>query len=221
MIITPEISVIIPAFNEEKHIGRSIRSILKQNIIGERFEVIVVNDASTDRTDYALNIFKDEIRIINNDENLGLPGSLNKAIKTARGKYIVRVDADDYVTADYLYIMHRFLEENTYMDAIACDYLLVDDLENVLQRVNCMEQPIGCGIMFRTDHLIEIGLYDDGFLMHEDRDLRTRFLKRYNISRLELPLYRYRRHAENMTNDTQKWDHYEEQLRTKHDESKS
>lgn len=219
MNLTPEISVIIPAHNEEKYIGRAIRSVLKQEIIGNKFEVIVVNDASTDRTGYALNIFEDEIRVFNNNENLGLPGSLNKAIKKARGKYIVRVDADDYVSSDYLYIMHRFLEENTYMDAIACDYLLVDDMENVIQRINCMEHPIGCGVMFRTDHLIEIGLYDDGFLMHEDRDLRTRFLKKYNISRIELPLYRYRRHTENMTNDKEKWDHYENQLRTKHSES--
>lgn len=213
----PQISVIIPAHNEERFIGRAIRSVMNQSIPSNEFEVIAINDASSDRTAYALELFKDEISIIHNDEKLGLPGSLNRAIKTARGKYIVRVDADDYVRGDYLYILQRFLEDNTYMDAVACDYFLVDDAENVLERRNCMDHPIGCGIMFRTDHLIDIGLYDDGFLMHEDRDLRARFLKKYSIHRIELPLYRYRRHGENMTNDRAVWDHYAERLREKHD----
>jgi glycosyltransferase involved in cell wall biosynthesis len=213
----PQISVIIPAHNEERFIGRAIRSVLSQTIPQNDFEIIAINDASTDRTGYALELFKDEICIIHNEQNLGLPGSLNRAIKTARGKYIVRVDADDYVRSDYLYLLQRFLEDNTYMDAVACDYFLVDDAENVLGRRNCMDDPIGCGIMFRTDHLIEIGLYDDGFLMHEDRDLRARFLKKYLIHRVELPLYRYRQHAENMTNDRVVWDHYEERLKEKHE----
>jgi hypothetical protein len=102
------------------------------------------------------------------------------------------------------------------MDAVACDYLEVDDSENVLARRNCMEHPIGCGIMFRSEHLIDIGLYDDAQLMHEERDLRARFLQKYNICRVELPLYRYRRHPDNMTNDLTAWKHYEERLKAKH-----
>jgi glycosyltransferase involved in cell wall biosynthesis len=212
---SPQISVIVPAFNEERFIGRALRSIIGQAYV-EEFEIIAVNDASTDRTAFALDLFKEEITILHNEKQLGLPGSLNRAIRAARGKYIVRVDADDYVTRDYLYLLQRFLEANTYMDAIACDYVVVDDAENVIERCNCMERPIGCGIMFRSDHLIEIGLYDDAQLMHEDRDLRVRFLEKYNIARVELPLYRYRRHPDNMTNDRSAWNHYEERLKAKH-----
>jgi hypothetical protein len=79
-----------------------------------------------------------------------------------------------------------------------------------------MERPIGCGIMFRHQHLIDIGLYDDTLLMHEDRDLRLRFLEKYGIARVELPLYRYRRHNGNMTNDTSASEAYERKLREKH-----
>ena len=213
----PQISVIIPAHNAERFIGRAIRSVLNQSIPNNEFEVIVINDASTDRTAYALDLFKDEIGIHHNEKQLGLPGCLNRAIRLARGKYVVRVDADDYVRGDYLYILQRFLEDNTYMDAAACDYLLVDDAENIVARRNCMEHPIGCGVMFRTDHLIDIGLYDEGFLMHEDRDLRARFLKKYSIHRIELPLYRYRRHDDNMTNDREAWQDFERRLKVKHD----
>jgi glycosyltransferase involved in cell wall biosynthesis len=211
----PFISVIIPAHNEERYIGRALRSVISQNYVQD-FEIIVVDDASTDRTQYALDLFKDDITILRNETRLGLPACLNRAIRSARGKYVVRVDADDYVTDDYLYLLQRFLEINTHMDAVACDYLVVDDCENVIERRSCMEQPIGCGIMFRSAQLIDIGLYDDGLLMHEDRDLRARFLEKYTISRIELPLYRYRRHPNNMTNDREAWEHYENRLRDKH-----
>lgn len=214
----PIISVLVPAYNAERFIGRAIRSVLNQTVPDRQHEVIAVDDASTDRTAYALELFKDEIEILYNGKKLGLPASLNRAIRAARGKYVVRVDADDYVSHDYLYILQRFLEDNTYMDAVACDYLLVDDSENIIERRNCMEHPIGCGIMFRTDHLIEIGSYDDNFLMHEDRDLRVRFLKKYAIHRIELPLYRYRRHKGNMTNDRAASQQFERQLKVKHDD---
>ncbi len=215
--IAPAVSVLIPARNVERYIGRAIRSVLSQRTprCGD-FEVIVVNDASEDRTAYALELFREEIRILTNETRQGLPRSLNRAIKAARGKYVVRVDADDYVTDDYLYLLSRFLDDNSCMDAMACDYLLVDDDENVIGRRNCMEDPIGCGIMFRTDHLIDIGMYDDDFLMHEDRDLRIRFLDKYSIHRIELPLYRYRRHDANMTNDLKNWDLFTEKLNNKH-----
>ena len=104
------------------------------------------------------------------------------------------------------------------MDAIACDYILVDDHEEVLARKNCIEEPIACGIMFRTEQLIDIGLYDESFLLHEERDLRIRFLKKYSIHRLELPLYRYRRHNANMTNNTEFHAHYMTNLIKKHGE---
>ena len=212
---SPQVSIIIPAFNAERFIGRALRSVIGQSYV-DAFEIIVVDDCSTDRTAFALELFKGEISLLRNDSRLGLPGTLNRAIRAARGKYIVRVDADDYVAHDYLYILQRFLEGNTHMDAISCDYLVVDDAENIIERVNCMERPIGCGIMFRSDHLIDIGLYDDALLMHEDRDLRLRFLEKYAIARLELPLYRYRRHNGNMTNDKTASETYERKLREKH-----
>src|SRR5690606_12624862 len=115
------------------------------------YEVIVVDDGSTDRTLFALELFQDEIKIVKNETCKGLPYSLNRGIQAARGKYVVRVDADDYVHASYLSILSSYLEQNKYMDAVACDYYLVDDHETILDRVNCMTSPIGCGIMFRMD----------------------------------------------------------------------
>ena len=120
--------------------------------------MIVVNDASEDRTRYALELFGDEIRVINNPKQLGLPGSLNVGIRAARGSFLVRLDGDDYVNREYLNVMRMFLAQNSEMDAVACDYYVVDDSERVLFQKNCLEEPLGCGIMFRMDQLIDIGM---------------------------------------------------------------
>lgn len=212
----PEVSVIIPVYNEERLISRAIRSALAQSMELGDYEVIVINDGSEDHTAIALADFGTGIRVIENEKRLGLPASLNRGIRAARGQFIVRLDADDYVHADYLYLLRSFLALNSYMDAVACDYYTVNDNEEIIARCNCLENPIGCGIMFRKEQLVDIGLYDDAFLMHEDQDLRLRFLKRHSIHRLELPLYRYRQHNGNMTKDKSMWSDYLNRLHEKH-----
>lgn len=210
------VSVIVAAHDEERYIGRCLRSLLAQRFARSQFEIVVVDDGSTDRTSAILETFGADIRVIRNDKNLGLPASLNKAITSTHSKFVVRVDADDYVNAAFLDVLYLFLAENPGFDAAACDYLLVDDREEVLRRADAMKEPIACGIMFRTEQLIDIGLYDESFLRHEDRDLRVRFLDRYSIHHVPLPLYRYRRHDDNITNDVAAMNFHEERLNEKH-----
>ncbi|MEO8192530.1 MAG: glycosyltransferase [Gemmatimonadales bacterium] len=212
----PAVSLVVAVRNQEKYIGRCIRSILNQTYPRADYEVIVINDASTDRTRYALELFEGEIRLINNVERKGLPGSLNIGIRSARGRFVVRIDGDDYVHAEYLNVLSMHLALNPWMDAVACDYHLVGVNDEVLDRMSCVDKPIGCGIMFRIDQLVELGLYDEQFLLHEDKDLRIRFLEKYQIHRVALPLYRYRRHDDNMTNDHASANGYLDQLEAKH-----
>jgi len=215
-VAQPVISVIVAAYNQERYISRCLRSLIAQTIDRDKFEIVVINDGSTDRSSAVLGEFIDEIALIDNEKNIGLPASLNKAIRRARSPFVVRVDADDYVNSQFLHLLHEFLRENKYMDAVACDYLLVDDQEEVLGRKNCLTDPIACGIMFRTEQLIDIGLYDETFLLHEETDLRLRFTKKYQVHRLELPLYRYRRHENNSTNDIAAMEHHRQRLIQKH-----
>ena len=213
---TPIVSIIIPVFNQEKWIGRCLRSLLNQTMERSNYEIIVVDDGSTDRTAFALDLFLDEIKLIKNDNNRGLPAALNIGIKESKANHIIRVDGDDYVNEFFLFILNEFLEQNKYMDAIACDYFLVNDEEEIIERKNCMDNPIGCGIMFKSNQLLEIGLYDENFLLYEERDLRYRFEKKYKIHRLELPLYRYRRHSNNITNNLKNHEIHEKKLKLKH-----
>ena len=210
------VSVIVAAHNEERYLGRCLRSLLAQRFERSRYDVIVIDDASTDRTSAVLATFGDSITVLRNETNLGLPASLNRAITSTHSKFIVRVDADDYVNSAFLDVMYMFLEDNSHFDAAACDYLLVDDREEIISRRDAVKEPIACGIMFRTEQLIDIGLYDESFLRHEDRDLRLRFLDRYTIHHVPLPMYRYRRHDDNITNDTAEMAHHERRLHDKH-----
>ena len=98
-----------------------------------------------------------------------MPFTLNNGLK-AKGRFVIRVDADDYVHSQYLNIMSLFLSLNDHFDAVACDYHLVDDDENIMKTVTD-EEPIGCGIMFRMHQIIDIGLYDEEMKTHEDKDL--------------------------------------------------
>jgi glycosyltransferase involved in cell wall biosynthesis len=207
-----QISVIIPVFNTEKYIGRCIRSLLKQTISESEYEIIVINDFSNDNTEHALKPFMGDLRYFKNESRKGLPSSINRGIKEARGQFIVRVDSDDYVHWDYLKILSMFLTLNNSYQAVACDYILVDDQQNVISQENCQINPIGCGIMFRLDKLIEIGLYNEDFLAREDEEFSKRFKKKYNIERVALPLYRYRRHEDNLTNDKKNMEFYSNKL---------
>ena len=200
-----KISVIVPVYNREKFIGRCLRSLLSQSIGTDSFEIVLVDDGSTDSTKKIYEAFSDEIKIIKHKKNLGLPTALNTGIKNVKGRFLVRVDSDDYVNSEFLQILFLFISENPNYDAVSCDYLLVDDKEQTIKRYDCLKDPIGCGIMFKTDHLIEIGLYNEKFLLHEEKELRLRFEKKYSINRVPLPLYRYRKHASNMTNNKKKF----------------
>lgn len=211
----PEISVIVCSHNHEKWVERCVRSLVHQeDIRQEDYEIIVVNDGSTDLTDAVLgNIaFLPHLRLIRNDTNLGLPQSLNKAIRSALGRYIVRVDSDDYVGRRFLSLMRLFLNMNRHYQAVAVDYVKVDEFENPLERVDCFSHQIACGIMFRKECLFDIGLYDESFAMREGHELRRRFEKKFKIARLELPLYKYRHHQNNRTLNSQELDTFDNRL---------
>jgi|TARA_B100001540_G_C15625637_1_gene559698 glycosyltransferase involved in cell wall biosynthesis len=211
-----KVSVIIPCYNHEKFIGRCLRSILDQSLNKKQYEVIVVDDGSSDNSSKVMKTFGNLIKIITNKKNKGLPHSLNTGIRSSKSKYIVRLDSDDYVNRDFLSFLLQYIEQNSNtIDAVACDYLVVNDQEEVLRRENCEKKPIGCGIIFKTSHLIKLGLYNESFLLKEEVELRKRYEQNYKISRLQLPLYRYRRHEKNITNNKKKLKKFTKLLKRK------
>lgn len=215
-----KVSVIVAAFNHEKFISRCLRSLFNQTFYHRDYEILVIDDGSTDRTKFILDLFSkpdDEfLRIFGNEKNLGLPATLNKALALAKGKFIVRVDSDDFVNQNFISFLYSYLTLNETSDAVACDYLMVDDNEDTISRCDCFQNPIACGVMFQKQHLFDIGLYDSELRCHEERDLRIRFEENYSVDRLHVPLYRYRRHDDNMTNCSTLTEYYDHRLNEKH-----
>jgi len=209
-------SVIVPVYNQEKYIERCIRSLLNQKLNRNSYEIIVIDDGSTDASLKIIKKYNDNIKILKNDKNMGLPFSLNKGIKESNANYVVRVDADDYVSDYFLEILTIYLDMNKTIDAVACDYLLVDEREEIIKRENSHIKPIACGIMFRKDQLTEIGLYDEEFLLFEEVEMRLRFDKKFSITPIPLPLYRYRDHNNNMTKNEEMREYFSKMINLKH-----
>lgn len=117
----PEISVIVPVYNQEKYLERSLTSLSNQTF--KSFEVILVNDGSTDRSEIIIkkicNI-KSNFKYIKKD-NAGVASARQKGLEEAKGKYIIHVDPDDWVEEDFLELLYAEAV-NSNADMVVCDY---------------------------------------------------------------------------------------------------
>lgn len=128
-----ETSVIITNYNNSKYIGRAIRSCLKQTLSKDKFEIIVVDDCSTD--DSREVILAHKVTPIFLEKNGGVANASNVGIKQALGKYIIRVDSDDYINENTLLFLSEVLNWNSDIGFVYSDHLRVDENEKVLDRV--------------------------------------------------------------------------------------
>lgn len=206
-------SVIICNRDNEKYLGRAIRSCLKQSLHRDKYEVIVVDDCSTDGSVAVLDSFKDKIVPVLLKENVGVAEASNIGIRNALGRFVVRVDSDDYINEHTLLFMSEILNNNPDIGFVYCDHIRVDKEENHLERVNLSTLDKifrhGAGIMMRKSYLEAIGLYDKEFKNAEDHELLSRYIKNFNGFHLPMSLYRYRIHDTNMTKDEEerkKWE---------------
>lgn len=129
----PLVSVIMPSYNAQDYISEAIKSILAQTY--EKFELIIINDASTDRTLQIIKRFKDRrIKVITLTKNLNGGGDscANIGIEKARGKYIARMDADDIALPTRLERQVEFLEENKSVFLVGSQAQVIDKNGNYI-----------------------------------------------------------------------------------------
>lgn len=127
--MNPQISVLITAYNGEKYLAETIESVLNQSF--KDFELIIVNDGSTDGTEKIIkNYMKKDKRIVylKNMKNKGynnLHNIINLGLEAARGKYIARLDADDLCYKNRLAIQYQYLEthKNIFMLGSSADVI--------------------------------------------------------------------------------------------------
>ena len=131
----PRVSIIITAYNCEKTINRCIDSVINQT--NQDFELIVVNDGSTDNTELKVLSFKDEL---GNKlkyfykENTGVADTRNYGLEKANGEYIMYIDCDDYIDKNLLLKLEQYMEE--HIDVIKYKMIIVDEKDNEIERVS-------------------------------------------------------------------------------------
>ncbi|MGP8217712.1 MAG: glycosyltransferase [Bacteroidia bacterium] len=136
--MTPEISIITPAYNASLYIKESISSVVKQAFTA--WELIIVNDGSTDNTENIVREFLADRRIILiNQPNRGVSAARNAGIRAATGKYIGFLDADDYLLVNDLNYKFDVLEKNRMVDFVYSDVIFCDDKLNEIEVLKGVE----------------------------------------------------------------------------------
>lgn len=203
-----KVSIIITNYNYAHFLERSIKSCIEQNFKKNNFEIIIVDDCSTDHSIKKIKKIKKKynsynIRIIHNKVNLGVAASSNKGISKSRGEYITRLDSDDYISKNFLNFMTFYLDEFKNNLGVCCDYYHVTNSGKKLNRVNYTSKPISCAVMYRRKKLLKLGVYNNNLKHREEEELRARLGDEYIIGYLNIPLYRYRMHLKNKTKSTE------------------
>lgn len=207
----PDVSVIMPVYNGGKHVREAVESILNQTF--NNFELIIVNDGSTDDTGKILETYRreDRIRVITNEKRLNQATSRNIAIKESKGEYCAIMDADDVSMPDRLAKQVCFLDSNPQVSVVgsACYDIyengdikrlvikFTDDgqIKRHLSLLNLKESCIPhTTAMIRREALLAIGLYNENYAAFEDVDLLIRMAsKGYIFANLKEPLAKKRR----------------------------
>lgn len=205
----PLVSIVLPTYNGARFIRQSIDSCLRQSF--SDFELIIVNDCSTDNTSAIVQEYAridSRIVVIDNPENLKLPLSLNAGFSAARGRYFTWTSDDNFYAPEAIATMVKVLDEDPAVGLVYTDYRLVDDEgvvfgTRVFRDINKgFNQWLGCGACFlyrREVHETNKGYNPAAFLI-EDYEFFVRAFTRFQFKYLPISdLYYYREHQGSLT----------------------
>ena len=205
------VTVYIANYNYSRYLKLAVESVLNQTL--SDFELIIIDDGSTDDSKRLIGEYRDhpKVRAIF-QENRGLNVCGNVALKASKGKYLVRLDADDYWDSKALETMVAMLEKRKDVALVFPDYFIVDSHRNIIKRVErhdfekdvtLYDQPAhGACTMIRKSVLQEVGGYDEEFNRQDGYDIWLKVINDYKVKNINIPLFSYRQHGDNITRDT-------------------
>jgi tetratricopeptide (TPR) repeat protein len=201
--LEPLVSVIIPNYNHARYVGDAIRSVLAQDY--HHYEVIVVDDGSTDNSREVIAVFGDQVRCVF-QQNAGLSAARNTGIKASKGSLIGVLDADDMYEPAFLSTLVAALQEHFDADGIYCGYQFVDHVNTLLPQIEARPvEPeklyeallegnffVPESIFLRRTVYDNVGLFDEALRACEDWDVWLRAAKKYRIIHSTKILTRHR-----------------------------
>jgi glycosyltransferase involved in cell wall biosynthesis len=209
---TPQISVVMAVHNTERFLRQAMGSILNQTY--SDFELIVVDDASSDGSSAILDSYDDpRIVRITNGQNLGLTRSLNRGLSVAHGEFIARHDADDVSHPERFRQQLALITTRSTLGLVTSSYDVIDRhgqlldtvplptsnsaLQTELERYNCFCHG---AVMFRRDCAKKIGCYYcESFPVAQDYDLWLRIAEHHELGSIAEPLYQWRFDSEGVS----------------------
>ncbi|MEI7759709.1 MAG: glycosyltransferase family A protein [Thermoleophilia bacterium] len=207
----PVVSVLITARDNETHIGVALASVLRQTL--QAFEVLVVDDGSSDGTSRVAAAFRDSrIHIVRHDESAGISTRRNELVARARAPYVAPLDADDAWLPQRLECHIRLLEAQPEVVAVGSDAVVIDGERGVLRyfRLPRSDAAIRWTCLFASPLIhsastIRKAVFDEGvrydpaFPLAQDYDLWTQVLHRGGLRNMGVPLSLYRVHGAQAT----------------------
>ena len=202
-----KVSIILPVYNGEALVSESINSIIRQTY--QNWELIIVNDCSTDKT---LQVCEDiaksdqRIKVFSNDRNLKLPGTLNAGFSHATGDYYTWTSDDNMYRPYAIEKMVSVLEGNTNAVMVYANYTNIDAASNEIGPVGLQEPEFivtgnvcGACFLYTSEAAAKVGEYDTGLFLAEDYDYWLRMYLFGKLIHLKEDLYLYRRHGQSLT----------------------
>lgn len=212
----PLISIIMPVYNCEEFMEESIRSICEQTYTN--WELIIVNDASEDRTVEKISQIKDErIRLINLKENKGIASAFAEGYKLAKGDFIIRHDGDDISLPTRLEIQQSYLNDNPKIGMVSCliscftrdqslrsDCIFIERIQNYYKCNEEIEKSIIAGflplifptLMIRKKLMDKVNYSNITSPFNDQIELLLELIKLSPIEKVNTILYSYRRHKD-------------------------
>ena len=206
----PLLTVYITNYNYGNYIKQAVESVLNQSF--QDYELLIIDDGSTDNSKDIIESYADHPKIkVIYQQNKGLNITNNIALRLANGKYIMRLDADDYLVDNALEKMTNILEADDDLGLVFPDYFLVDHENNITaeikrhdfgEDVKLMDQPAhGACTVIRTDFLKAVGGYDETYSCQDGYELWIKFISHFKVSNIKEPLFYYRQHGQNLTSN--------------------
>ncbi len=210
----PLVTVLMPVYNGEKYLKMAIDSILNQTY--KNFELLIINDGSTDKSESIISKYSDErIFYVKNEKNLGLVTTLNKGLALAKGDYIARMDCDDISMPMRFEKQVRFMDENDEVGVCGTWIKFFGEGPGIVVKNPVSHREIECKLLFsnpmahptvmlRKSFFDRFNLtYSSNYQLAEDFELWHRCVKLFKFHNIPEVLLRYRITAGSETHSKQ------------------